>query len=259
MSAHRDRNDGVRREGPAPTSLVRGRRLLPDVLPPGTEGAECVGDLVPDRARPEELAAVSAATPARVAEFRTVRVLARRAMARLALEVGHGAADHPLLPDARGAPAWPPGLVGSMTHTGEYRAALVAPAGTYAGIGLDAELSRELPAQVRELVCRPEERRMIEVLERRDPTTPWGCVVFSAKESVYKAWNPLTGLWLDYEDIAVRLDAEQRTFRARLTGSRSPARSRLMAGLRGAWSADDALTVTTAVLPATDRGRGRRR
>lgn len=233
--------------------------LLTDVLPTGAEGAECFGDLVSPGAPPDELAAVRSATAVRIAEFSTVRVLAHRAMERLAPEARQALASHALVPDARGAPKWPAGIVGSLTHTGEYRAALVARARTYASIGLDAELNRDLPVEVRELICRPEERAMIETLERGDPNASWACVVFSAKESIYKAWYPLMGTWLDYDDISVRIDTKRRTFRARLMGCRGTAGSSKMARLRGAWSTSEVLTVTTAVLKASAQGRKRRR
>ncbi|MGN5635089.1 4'-phosphopantetheinyl transferase family protein [Streptomyces sp. AC154] len=59
---------------------------------------------------PEEAAQVARSTPARRAEFTSVRACARRAMTRL------GRAPVPVLRGPRGAPLWPPGLVGSMTH-----------------------------------------------------------------------------------------------------------------------------------------------
>src|SRR4051812_40738925 len=59
---------------------------------------------------PEELSTISRAGEKRRAEFRSVRGCARIALPRF------GLARPPLLPDAAGAPAWPPGVVGSMTH-----------------------------------------------------------------------------------------------------------------------------------------------
>ncbi|MEV0289181.1 4'-phosphopantetheinyl transferase superfamily protein [Kribbella sp. NPDC050820] len=37
-------------------------------------------------------------------------------------------------------------------------------------------------------------------------------IVFSAKESFYKAWFPLTGVWLDFRDVVVSLAGGTGTF-----------------------------------------------
>ncbi len=45
----------------------------------------------------------------------------------------------PILPGQRGAPRWPAGVVGSMTHCAGYRAAVVARADEVTSLGVDAE------------------------------------------------------------------------------------------------------------------------
>jgi 4'-phosphopantetheinyl transferase EntD len=47
-------------------------------------------------------------------------------------------------------------------------------------------------------------------------------LLFSAKESVYKAWYQITGSWLDYLDAAVEFDASHGTFAARLLADSAP-------------------------------------
>jgi 4'-phosphopantetheinyl transferase EntD len=221
-----------------------------DLLPPGTWAEECFGDLVPSAVPPEELAAVRTATAARRREFHTVRTLARRALAGLAPEAGRRYEAHALLPDARGAPIWPLGVVGSMTHSQNYRAAVVARSSTYSAIGLDAEPGRPLPPEVCEIVCRPEERAMIEALSRKEPWLPWSCVVFSAKESVYKAWYPLTGAWLDFEDVSVRIHPGARAFRARLLAPGGEDGTSTVGELEGRWTVAGDFVLTTAYVPS---------
>ncbi|WP_306332212.1 4'-phosphopantetheinyl transferase [Streptomyces sp. KL109B] len=67
----------------------------------------------------QEEALIARAVPKRRNEFTTVRACAHDALA------GLGLAPVPLLPDERGAPGWPPGVVGSMTHCPGYGAAAV--------------------------------------------------------------------------------------------------------------------------------------
>ncbi|MCW2131476.1 4'-phosphopantetheinyl transferase family protein [Arthrobacter sp. VKM Ac-2550] len=224
-----------------------------DLLPPGTYAAECFGDLLPDVVLPDEYAAVRTATAARRGEFHTVRALARRALAGLALEAHHRYEVHPLLPDARGAPIWPLGIVGSMTHTLDYRAAVVAKSSTYAAIGLDAESNRVLPPEVCEIICRPEEWSMIDALSRQEPSLPWSSVLFSAKESVYKAWYPLTGAWLDFDDVSVQIEHDPQTFQARLPAPASVGQASTIEELNGRWMATADLILTTAYVPSDIR------
>lgn len=224
--------------------------MIREVLPPDVHGAQCYGDVAPDGAHPDELAAVRTATAARRGEFHTVRVLARRALTRLAPEADRRYEEHSLLPDARGAPTWPLGVVGSMTHSQNYRAAVVADSGTCAAIGLDAESNQTLPPEVSDIVCRAEERSMIRVLSRHEPSQPWSCVIFSAKESIYKAWYPLTKAWLGFDEISVQIEHDSQTFRARLMVQASPDRVRMIEELRGRWVVAGRYILTTAYLPA---------
>jgi 4'-phosphopantetheinyl transferase EntD len=50
-----------------------------------------------------------------------------------------GAPAVPILPDVDGAPRWPAGLAGSMTHCAGYRAAVVSRCHDGCGVGIGAE------------------------------------------------------------------------------------------------------------------------
>lgn len=108
-----------------------------------------------------------------------------------------------LPPDRRGAPQWPAGVVGSITHCDSWAAAAVAESGVAMAIGIDVEPNSPLPAGVDRLVFTPAERRSLTVGYRR--AVPDDRVLFSVKEAIYKAWHPLTGLWLDFTDVLVDL------------------------------------------------------
>ena len=47
---------------------------------------------------------------------------------------------------------------------------------------------------------------MLAALARAVPLTHWGRLLFSAKEAVYKAWYPLTGRWLGFEEARLTID-----------------------------------------------------
>ncbi|MFI9626335.1 4'-phosphopantetheinyl transferase [Streptomyces sp. NPDC052042] len=132
-------------------------------------------------------------------EFTTVRHCARRALGAL------GVAPAPILKGERGAPVWPDATVGSMTHCAGYRAAAVAHRAEVRSIGIDAEPHAPLPDDVHDSIALATEQRRERELRGRHPGIHWDRLLFSAKESVYKTWFPLTHRWLDFEQADIVL------------------------------------------------------
>src|SRR4051812_41792193 len=135
---------------------------MEQVLPPDVVVDEHRGAPVPAELFPEEEAAVARAVPSRRTEYAAVRTCARAALTRLGL----GPVAVPSGPDR--APVWPAGVVGSMTHCDGFRAAAVAHADAWTGIGIDAEVLEPLPPEVLSLVMSRAEQKAIADL---DPKT----------------------------------------------------------------------------------------
>ena len=171
-------------------------------LPPSVVTAATRTDAPESSAWPEELAVVDGLPDARRAEFITVRDCARQALARL------GVPPVPVLDDDRGAPIWPDGIVGTMAHCRGYRAAAVALASDINALGIDVEPAAALPAGVGRRISSDAEWARIEVLTSHDASVPWDHVLFSAKESIYKAWYPATRVGLDFFDAEVTLQPD---------------------------------------------------
>ncbi|MFI6449188.1 4'-phosphopantetheinyl transferase [Kitasatospora sp. NPDC050543] len=191
---------------------------------------------------PEEQAHIARSVPHRQAEFHAVRACARRALAAL------GRPAVPLVPGPRGEPRWPDGVVGSMTHCAGYRAAALAPAAELLGVGIDAEPDQPLPDGVLEAVARPEELPRLAELARAHPALSADRLLFSAKESVYKAWFPLTGLMLDFSEASLTF-APDGTFTARLLVPGPVVAGRRLPGFEGRWLAASGLVVTAVAVP----------
>jgi 4'-phosphopantetheinyl transferase EntD len=158
------------------------------------------------------------ATPGRRAEFRTGRRCAREALARL----GRPPVAIPTGPHRE--PLWPAGVVGSITHCTGYRAAAAALATDLRSVGIDAENHAPLPDGTHRLIVIEPEQPMLGDLAARFPATHWDRLLFSAKESVYKAWFPLTGRWLGFEDAHLTIDPVAATFTASLLVEDAPLR-----------------------------------
>jgi 4'-phosphopantetheinyl transferase EntD len=168
---------------------------------------------------PEEREHIAHAVAKRRVEFAAVRRCARKALQEL------GYPPVPILPGEQREPRWPEGVVGSMTHCAGYCAAAVARSGEVSALGIDAEVHAPLPEGVLDLISLESERALLAELTERVPgAVHWDRVLFSAKESVYKAWFPLTRRWLGFEqaDIELRMDG---TFEARLLNTDETATS----------------------------------
>ncbi len=153
---------------------------------------------------PEEVALVAGAAERRRREFQVGRTCARRALRGLGLN------EVAILMGPQREPIWPSGVVGSLTHCGEYCAAAVARSSEVSSLGIDAELVAALSPSMIQLVCREGERRQVDAL----PGDHWLTLIFSAKEAVYKAWYPMTHLWLDYQDVELTIDPKRGRFQA---------------------------------------------
>lgn len=150
------------------------------------------------RLLPEEEAALGGgASPRRRAQFALGRACARNALRALGLT-----APGPIGKGEGRRPAWPDGIVGSITHSHGRAAAAVAPARLYRGIGVDLERIRLPSDALLRRVCRPEERPPFDGLAA-DAVALRFTAIFAAKESIYKAVNPLTGVYLGFQDARI--------------------------------------------------------
>lgn len=218
--------------------------LVGDIVPPSVAVSETCDDLPDVSLFPEEAAVIARAVEKRRREFTTSRGCARAALAKL------GVPPAPILPGLRGAPQWPAGIVGSITHCAGYRASAVAPARDVATIGIDAEPHEPLPPDVREAVAFGGELDMLDALAARSPDIFWDRILFCAKEAVYKAWFPLTHRWLGFEEACIDLDQTGRTFSARLLTDGPVVNGAPLTGFEGRWLVSNNLIATSIVVPA---------
>ncbi|MFJ9929779.1 4'-phosphopantetheinyl transferase [Streptomyces misionensis] len=197
---------------------------------------------------PEEAVLVARAVAKRRREFAAVRGCARRAMEKL------GIPARPVVSGERGAPQWPAGIVGSMTHCDGYCAAALVRATDLASLGIDAEPHGPLPEGVGASVFLPSETARLERLAGQRPAVHWDRILFSAKESVYKAWFPLTRQWLDFSEADITLNpaadgAPHGTLHAELLVPGPRVGDRRLQVFDGRWTVRDHLVATTVVVP----------
>jgi len=218
--------------------------MIERILPPEVASAEAFDDAGPAPLYPEEEAAICRAVAARRGEFATGRACARAALARLGLPPAA------IIPGERGAPVWPAGVAGSITHCAGYRAAAVARVFDVASLGLDAEPNEPLPAGVLDRIALPTERAWLPGLAAAVPGVCWDRLLFCAKESVYKAWFPLTGRWLGFGQAAVTVEPGAGTFTADLLVPGPPLGGRPLTRFTGRWLVGHGLLLAAIAVPA---------
>ncbi|QJD67285.1 4'-phosphopantetheinyl transferase superfamily protein [Xanthomonas campestris pv. badrii] len=145
-------------------------------------------------------AAIARSVRKRQAEYFFGRLAARQAMRQqalidpaIAVQVGTGGAREPL---------WPPGIIGSISHTERLAAAAVVPAQSRRGIGIDLEhlVSPEARDALLGAVVNSVE---LELLHAVQTSSRWTrdallTLVFSAKESLFKASFAAVGRYFDF-------------------------------------------------------------
>jgi 4'-phosphopantetheinyl transferase EntD len=191
----------------------------------------------------DEQEALGRVVDARRDEFTTARECAHRALARLGLP------PSPIAKGSHGEPRWPAGIVGSITHCERYRACALARKSEIVTVGIDAEPHGALPDGVLgEIASRKELAWLTELIDV-EPGVYWDRLLFSVKESVYKAWFPLARCALRFEDVLVTIEPTSCTFYASLLNQGLPVREQRTRTLHGRWLVCDGLILTAIALP----------
>lgn len=152
-----------------------------------------------------EAALMAKAVDKRRREYTAGRVLARRAAQKLGL----GAIE--VLPRDDRSPAWPVGIVGSITHTRGHVAVALARADTVRGLGLDVEQAEPLKHRLWDMICTDEDRAMLAKYPEPERSR-LAKIVFSAKEAAYKAQFALTEQFLGFSAMHIDLDVRESRF-----------------------------------------------
>jgi 4'-phosphopantetheinyl transferase EntD len=164
---------------------------------------------LPRALHPAEMNLLGArASPKRRLEFSAGRAAARVALERLTRN------PQPVLRGPKGEPLWPEGMTGSIAHCGPCAVALVARRLVARAIGIDLERSGAVQEKnIADVICCPSELHWA----GQDA----GCcerltMLFSAKESVFKAFYPMCRRLIEFTEVMLSWDPERELFRGRL-------------------------------------------
>jgi 4'-phosphopantetheinyl transferase EntD len=180
-------------ENPAVLSSILG-----SLFPPGALAAELRTPGDPALLLPSEAQFLGRAVLKRAQEFAAGRLCAR-------LLFGHfDMADCPLPVAADRQPLWPKPLVGSITHTSGFCAAVVAENTRIAALGMDCEVIERVKEGLWPHIFMASEARWLRSLPDSQQAAA-ATLVFSAKEAFYKCQYPLVGERLTFHDASVEV------------------------------------------------------
>jgi 4'-phosphopantetheinyl transferase EntD len=183
--------------------------LLRELFPQGALTAELRGGGDPAALYPEEARYLQKAVRKRVEEFAAGRLCARLLLREFGIH------DFPIEVGAHRQPLWPEALVGSITHTTGFCAAVAAPKNCLRSVGIDTEIAGSVKTELWRGICTPAETAWLHALPNSEQLAA-ATLMFSAKEAFYKSQFPLTQERLGFHDVSVELPAwgEKRgTFR----------------------------------------------
>lgn len=215
-----------------------GPPVIERILGDGVASAELIGAPPVLAAYPGEEALIARAVQKRRDDFLGARHCARQALQQL------GERPAPILKGGTGEPLWPRGIVGSLTHCDGYRAAALGHAMRFRSIGIDAEPHGPLPDGVLDSVSLPAER---DWLASTSADLHYDRLLFCAKEATYKAWFPLTGRWLGFEDAHITFGAGG-TFHSELLVAGHTQEGPPLREFDGRWLVGDGLILAAIVV-----------
>jgi 4'-phosphopantetheinyl transferase EntD len=170
------------------------------LFPPGAVAAVLRGQGDALLLLPAEAMHVQRAVPTRVQEFAAGRLCARRALAEF------GFVDFPIKVAEDRQPMWPDRMVGSITHTSGFCAAVVARRPAVVALGVDSEAVGGVNAEIWHRICGPLETAWVGSLPAPERAAAVA-LIFSAKEAFYKCQYAAVRQRLNFRDVRVEAPA----------------------------------------------------
>ncbi len=144
-------------------------------------------------------------SPRRVHDFTLGRIAAK-----IALEGLGFLEPPPVLQGVHRDPLWPEGVAGSITHEDDLGICAVAKISEVNSLGIDLQrVGRKRQFDISARICHPQEVAWL----KKSAESEWRMIaLFSAKESVYKAFYPLLRYRLGFKDVLLSWDERDECF-----------------------------------------------
>ncbi len=182
-----------------------------------------------------EATAVLNACEKRRNEFSTGRHLLRGLLREFGI-------DYAQLPKAAGGGVvWPDGYCGSVAHTDQFCAAVLAKTDDIASVGIDIENIGDVGERECRVFMPDDEYEIMTSLEPKIRQVRMAAA-FSVREAIYKCLNPVFGRWIDFQDARVWFSDDGTSLDVTVKNYES------LCGLRCRYEVKDNLVITSAML-----------
>lgn len=173
---------------------------LGNLFPAGVAATELLSEAPRTVLTEAELASISHCSVKRISDFTRGRACAHRGLAEL------GITAFSLLAGEKREPLWPDGIIGSLTHTTGFAAAVVARRGPVEALGIDCEVIESVGTDLWERICTPAEQARLAQLSEAQAKQE-AALIFAAKEAFYKCQFPVSREWVGFEDVTIEASA----------------------------------------------------
>ena len=143
----------------------------------------------------------------RKAEFLAGRYCCKKALSSM------GVSNFDVLVGENRAPQWPVGIKGAISHNSHHAMVAITRLPNVLGIGIDIEsiMSTKTMNDIKDAILRDAEHDLLYVPEARAVVV--SSLIFSFKESFFKAAYPSTGFYFDFDAITIdKIDYENKRF-----------------------------------------------
>ena len=174
---------------------------LASLFPAAVVVAELTTEASTDVLTESELKSISHCAKKRIQDFTRGRACAHEALRQL------GFTNFSVLSGEKREPLWPAEIVGSITHTTGFAAAVAARQSQIQSLGIDCEVVESVGRDLWERICTPAEQARLALLPEAEAQKQ-AALIFAAKEAFYKCQFPLSRQWVGFEDVSIVVEAE---------------------------------------------------
>src|SRR5262245_58473313 len=170
---------------------------LGNLFPVGVVAAELLAEAPRTVLTESELTSISHCAAKRISDFTRGRACAHRGLAEFGIQ------GFSVLSGEKREPLWPPEVIGSITHTMGYAAAVVARRHSpIESLGIDCEIIESVSPDLWERICTAGEQARLAQLSEAEARQQ-AALIFAAKEAFYKCQFPVSRQWVGFEDVSI--------------------------------------------------------
>jgi 4'-phosphopantetheinyl transferase EntD len=170
---------------------------LGNLFPAGVMAVELLSEAPRTVLTESEFSFISHCAAKRISDFTRGRACAHRGLTELGIH-----SSFSVLSGEKREPLWPDGIVGSITHTTGFAAAVVTRRGPVEALGIDCEIIESVGSELWERICTPAEQARLATLSEAEAKQQ-AALIFAAKEAFYKCQFPVSRAWVGFEDVTI--------------------------------------------------------